>query len=305
MCNNSPLYVGNCVRYMIAGDIKDKLFVSFYFDPTSGVFMIDHEKAFARSAIKDQTVNTYHSLPLEHSKTCPCYTMNVNPDIFSFQSTNTFVGLACSTLVLDSKDNLLLTRRDKKLRSFPLAWVNPGGRLDPGESLDQCALRELKEEVGIDIDVKEGATKGSVRYLYAGRECQVKPFMVWESIYPTHLDIGFPKVQHLVVFYYVRIGIENTKIKVKIQDQEIDKGIWINLPYLIDTVENKKSSSEMLNCHTILPTGTHKADVLPSETFEGVYPNIIKEGIGQGHLIAIKNYFYNSHRTGMEVEGRP
>jgi 8-oxo-dGTP pyrophosphatase MutT (NUDIX family) len=46
---------------------------------------------------------------------------------------------------------LLLTRRSAKLRNHPGQWAFPGGRLDEGESVIDCALREMLEEVGVDI----------------------------------------------------------------------------------------------------------------------------------------------------------
>ncbi len=43
----------------------------------------------------------------------------------------------------------LLTRRTPKLRSHGGQWALPGGRVDPGETIEQTALRELHEELGI------------------------------------------------------------------------------------------------------------------------------------------------------------
>jgi mutator protein MutT len=34
-------------------------------------------------------------------------------------------------------------------------WALPGGRLEPGETIEQCLIREIKEETGLDISVKE------------------------------------------------------------------------------------------------------------------------------------------------------
>lgn len=301
LADQTPIYIGSCIRYMIVGDSKDKLLVSFSYDSSQGHFILDHEKTFARAPIKDHgSLISYLRLPFEHSKTCPCYTMNINSDVYSFQSTQTFVRLSCSTLLLDSKNNILLTRRDKKLSSFPGAWVNPGGRLDPGETLHECALRELKEEVGVSIDKKED-NKGQSKYFYSGRECEVKPFMVFESVYPTLLDQGFPKVQYLVIFYFVKLTCEFPKIKVKIQDDEIDKGVWINLQTLLNSIENKKSTSELLPCHNLVG-GSAKSDYIPSESFEGIYPNVIKEGLGQGHLIALRHYYLNNVANAMNIE---
>lgn len=47
---------------------------------------------------------------------------------------------------------LVLTRRAGKLRNHAGQWALPGGRLDAGESAEQAALRELHEEVGLQLD---------------------------------------------------------------------------------------------------------------------------------------------------------
>jgi 8-oxo-dGTP pyrophosphatase MutT (NUDIX family) len=46
---------------------------------------------------------------------------------------------------------LLITRRAARLRSHPGQWALPGGRLDPGETPVEGALRELAEEVGLSL----------------------------------------------------------------------------------------------------------------------------------------------------------
>lgn len=45
----------------------------------------------------------------------------------------------------------LLTRRAASLRAHAGQWALPGGRCDPGESLEQTALRELEEELGLKL----------------------------------------------------------------------------------------------------------------------------------------------------------
>ena len=45
----------------------------------------------------------------------------------------------------------VLTRRARGLRNHGGQWALPGGRLDAGETAQQAALRELHEEVGLEL----------------------------------------------------------------------------------------------------------------------------------------------------------
>lgn len=45
----------------------------------------------------------------------------------------------------------LLTRRVPRLSAHAGQWALPGGRLDPGEDALAAALREMREEIGLDL----------------------------------------------------------------------------------------------------------------------------------------------------------
>jgi 8-oxo-dGTP pyrophosphatase MutT (NUDIX family) len=45
----------------------------------------------------------------------------------------------------------VITRRAARLRNHPGQWALPGGRLDPGETPAEGALRETAEEVGLQL----------------------------------------------------------------------------------------------------------------------------------------------------------
>ena len=62
---------------------------------------------------------------------------------------------AAAVAVVITADNdegsVLLTRRASSLRAHSGQWALPGGRMDLGESAEDAALRELREEVNLEL----------------------------------------------------------------------------------------------------------------------------------------------------------
>ena len=72
---------------------------------------------------------------------------------------------------------LLLTRRAGNLRSHSGQWALPGGRLDDGETPEQAALREMREEVGLELDA--GCILGRLDDFVTRSGYQITPVVVW------------------------------------------------------------------------------------------------------------------------------
>ena len=49
--------------------------------------------------------------------------------------------------------NIVLIKRSDKSDAYPNCWAFPGGFLEKGESIEQCAARELNEETGIEAQM--------------------------------------------------------------------------------------------------------------------------------------------------------
>lgn len=52
-------------------------------------------------------------------------------------------------MVVVKENKILLVRHKKGNQRY---WVLPGGRLEYGETFEECAVRELKEETGLDVE---------------------------------------------------------------------------------------------------------------------------------------------------------
>ncbi len=56
-----------------------------------------------------------------------------------------------ATLVYALRDGDVLLHRRTKAPNEGL-WVAPGGKIDPGESPAECAIREMREETGLEVE---------------------------------------------------------------------------------------------------------------------------------------------------------
>ncbi|MFD6897159.1 NUDIX hydrolase [Rhodococcus sp. NPDC060086] len=72
-----------------------------------------------------------------------------------------------------------LTRRPTKLRAHPGQFALPGGRLDPGETPEVAALRELHEELG--LDAAPDAIVGRLDDYITRSGYVMSPFVVWSD----------------------------------------------------------------------------------------------------------------------------
>ena len=71
----------------------------------------------------------------------------------------------------------LLTRRAPKLRAHSGQLALPGGRVDPGETIEQTALRELDEELGVSLG--SDAVLGHLDPYPTRSGYLISPIVVW------------------------------------------------------------------------------------------------------------------------------
>lgn len=59
--------------------------------------------------------------------------------------------IGCSVIIYDDKGKVLIAKRSKIKKSFPLLWETIGGALENNETPEECIQREAEEEIGCKL----------------------------------------------------------------------------------------------------------------------------------------------------------
>jgi mutator protein MutT len=98
--------------------------------------------------------------------------------------------------IIRREDRFLITRRPDHVH-LPGLWEFPGGKIEPNESSESALVRELKEE--IDVDVAVGSEYFSIQHDYPERSVQL-------SFFNCRIVSGEPKALHVAEFRWVKAG---------------------------------------------------------------------------------------------------
>ncbi|MGZ7443076.1 NUDIX domain-containing protein [Paenibacillus sp. TH7-28] len=60
--------------------------------------------------------------------------------------------LGVGAVILNERGEILLVHRNREPEKD--TWSIPGGKVDPYETMESCVVREIKEEVDLDVEVK-------------------------------------------------------------------------------------------------------------------------------------------------------
>jgi mutator protein MutT len=75
--------------------------------------------------------------------------------------------------IIRKDDRILIAQRMPDSFLEANKWEFPGGKIEPGESPEQCLIREIKEELGISISVDRLLTKNTHVYKKDGKDMEV------------------------------------------------------------------------------------------------------------------------------------
>ncbi len=71
------------------------------------------------------------------------------------------IEVTCAIILKENK--ILVTQRSEKMK-LPLKWEFPGGKIEKNETEENCLLREIKEELNLEIEIIEKLESKSFDY---------------------------------------------------------------------------------------------------------------------------------------------
>ncbi|POY34720.1 DNA mismatch repair protein MutT [Solitalea longa] len=82
------------------------------------------------------------------------------------------INVTCA--IIEKDDHVLVTQRSE-LMSLPLKWEFPGGKINETETEEDCILREIYEELNINVKVVSKLTPNI--YQYPNKKIKLIPFV--------------------------------------------------------------------------------------------------------------------------------
>lgn len=83
------------------------------------------------------------------------------------------IDVTCA-IIINNKGEVLVTQRSLSM-SLPLKWEFPGGKIEANETAEDCLLREIKEELNIEIKIIRSLPNN--RHNYPSASINLIPFI--------------------------------------------------------------------------------------------------------------------------------
>jgi len=123
--------------------------------------------------------------------------------------------------LLNSKGEILLQHRSAQMENYPDMWdISVAGHISRGESSLQGALREIKEEIGVDLDASQLELIGTTKHQAVLNK-------------GTYFDNEFSDV------YLVKLDLDIKNFTK--QDEEVEALQWLPIKELKSWVQENKT----------------------------------------------------------------
>ncbi|HEY6424263.1 MAG TPA: CoA pyrophosphatase [Pseudonocardiaceae bacterium] len=137
------------------------------------------------------------------------------------------------TVVTDgSGPAVLITRRAAALRAHPGQYALPGGRIDPGESAADAALRELAEELGMELPRE--SVLGLLDDYVTRSGYVITPVVVWAGEHDEPLRLQEAEVAEVFAVPFTDLDVDPVFVAIPESDRPVIRlplrGGWLHAP---------------------------------------------------------------------------
>lgn len=144
------------------------------------------------------------------------------------------IDVTCA-IIRNEDDEVLIVQRGE-MTDHPLKWEFPGGKTDAGESYEECIIREIREELSMDIIIRKRLEP--VSYDYSIKNIKLIPFICdtldelpllsehldYKWVKPEGLrDIDFSGADHLVAEKYLAEALTGSMNNSRGEDGSVVK----------------------------------------------------------------------------------
>ena len=145
-----------------------------------------------------------------------CNSININKKVKrGSKLSNDEFHIVVNSWIINDKNEFLITQR-VETKSFPLTWECTGGSALSGETSIMAAIREVKEELNIDVYEENSVFIGKTLRYY--ENC---PDILYVYVFKTNIDIS----------------------EVKIQEEEVNDVKWASKEEILELYKNNKFSA--------------------------------------------------------------
>ena len=142
-------------------------------------------------------------------------------------------------LILNSHGKILVAHNNN-------TYQLPGGHKDDNETIDECIVREIKEETGIDVEVTEGPFMSIVTYDhdYFGTGKKVLSSIFYYRFFsdsePNLAETKYDELELATDFnlFYINFADFDSFLQKSIDDSSIDKNIGREMLYVFSEYNN-------------------------------------------------------------------
>ncbi len=122
-------------------------------------------------------------------------------------------------IILNEKNEMLLEKRSPTKKQSPNKWALCAGHIDAGETPDDTIIREIKEEIGLDVSIKDlefiKVAKRTVKF----SENQYNNAFLYIYLYKTNKTEAEYIIQEEELTEVKYFRIEDVEHAVEIQDE--------------------------------------------------------------------------------------